>query len=66
MRKTQLHGSEFTLSPSTDGVCNAVWDGNLGMCFGILECPSGHMVGVKVHTALNPALHLKDKVSLLE
>ena len=46
-----------------DGLCNAVWDGNLGMCFGILECSAGHMVGVKVHTAPFPLANLVDKVS---
>ena len=47
-----------------DGVCNAVWDECLGMCFGILECSSGHRVGVKVHTAPDPLSSLVDKVQL--
>lgn len=36
------------LSPA-DGLCNAVWDEKLSLCYGLLECTCSHMVGVKVH-----------------
>ena len=49
---------------SPEGVCNAVWDRKLRMCFGVVECLSGHMVGVRVHSA--PLTNMVDKVGLKE
>jgi hypothetical protein len=65
--ETYLLPAAAILSSTTqrqDGVCNAVWDETVGMCFGVLECPSGHRVGVRVHTAPNSLSSLVDKVLL--
>ena len=32
------------------GEYNAVWDEKLGLCYALVQCKCGTMVGVKVHT----------------
>lgn len=58
--------SLLLVSPlSPDNAFNAVWDHRLGLCFGVLECNCGHVVGVKVHAAQGPddaLLNLINKV----
>ena len=49
---------------STDGPCNAVWDGKLGLCYGLLECTRGHMVGVKVYAVPDAMKILTNKVGI--
>ena len=33
-----------------NGEYNAVWDEKLGLCYALVQCKCGTMVGVKVHT----------------
>lgn len=35
---------------SGNGEYNAVWDEKLGLCYALVQCKCGTMVGVKVHT----------------
>ena len=51
--------------PPLEALCNAVWDVKLGLCYDLLQCARGHVVGVRVHAAQGPndaMLNLINKV----